>query len=93
MSEVEKPKPQMKIVGINLLVMVGYTIIARLTVINAHGEDILGGAILLALLIGVHVLACLLTAAASLKSTRYWLLSSLLVLLVGFSSCWAVFSL
>jgi hypothetical protein len=92
MSELEKPKSPMKIVGINLLVMVFYTIASRLTVINAHGEDALGGAFLLAVFIGIHVFVCLFTSVAS-KYTRYWLLSSLLVLLVGFSSCLAAFSI
>ncbi len=83
----------MRIVGINLLVLIGYTIVCRLTAVDTRGEDALGSAALLALLIGIHVLFCLLYGAASIKNTKYWLLSSLLVLLIGFSSCWAAFSI
>lgn len=93
MSEQSEQKSPMNIIGNNLVVLIGYTIIARLTALGSRGEDTLGSAFLLALLISVHVIVCLSLSAINRKYTRYWLLSSLLVLLIGFSSCWIAFSI
>lgn len=93
MNEFDKPKPEMKIAGINLVILIGYTVATRLTAFGKHGEDILGNALLLAIIIVVHVLVCIFIGAASITQTKPWLLSALLVLLIGFSSCWLAFSL
>jgi hypothetical protein len=85
MSEDEKFKSQIKIVGINVLVLVIYTSALKLLNPSARGEDNLGVAIILALLIGIHVLICLILWAS--LNSKYWLLSALAVLLIGFSTC------
>jgi hypothetical protein len=91
MSEIEKPKPQMKIVGINLLVMVVYTILCRIGSKN-------DGFIMVALLVVLHTVGCFIACMVSAIVGRYkhlvgiWLLSALAVLLIGFSTCMAIFT-
>ena len=84
-------KPLKKIAGINLAVLFAYSVLIR--VLN-RGDSQAGMGILVmsAFAVGVHVLVCLIAAAAEYaKKTkelgRAWLLSSGIVLLVGFSTC------
>jgi len=66
----------MKIVGINLLILVIYLIALKF---------VEGGAIFDALLIAAQLFVCIILAIA-LRS-RYWMLSGILVLVIGFSTC------
>jgi hypothetical protein len=85
-----KPKPNYGIVGINLIVTIGYTALCRLSAGNAKGEDMWGSGLFLLMLIGVHMFTCIVIAGTSGK--KEWLLSGLLVVLIGLSSCWIAFS-
>ena len=73
-----KPKGKMVIVAYNLLALAGYTILFRLL-----AEQ--GGFIFDALFLACHVLVCLITALVS--RSWMWLLSGVLVLAIGFSTC------
>lgn len=73
----------MLIVGINLLVLAAYTIYLR---INNEELIILGEAFLIA----IQLVVCLITAIFIYR--KEFLLSAALVLLIGFSTCWVVFS-
>ena len=66
---------KMKIVGVNFAVLMGYTIISCLV----------GGFILDAVCITVQVLFCIGNAIGN--RNLWWLLSALMVLIVGFSTC------
>ena len=86
-------KPLKKIAGINLLVLLAYSIIIR---VLSSGGGAQGGAagilIMSAFAVGIHVIICLLVtgieyANRSKETGRAWLLSSGIVLLVGFSTC------
>ncbi|WPU92167.1 hypothetical protein SNE25_22865 [Mucilaginibacter sabulilitoris] len=68
----------MKIVGINILVLVIYT---SLLTIGTNG----GGFIFDAFLILAHVIVCIVMAIT--KRSWIWLLSAILVLAIGFSTC------
>jgi len=91
MSDVEKAKPNYWIVAFNLLVMVVYTVLCRLSAGNAKGEDMWGSGILLLMLIVVHMVVCLVIAGTSSK--KEWILSGILVLIIGFSSCYFAFNI
>ena len=69
--------PNVWIVGINLLVLAGYTFICVLL------REV--GAFLDALLLLIHVITCLVIAIT--KGKWVWALSGLVVLLIGFSTC------
>jgi hypothetical protein len=71
-------KPQMKIVGYNLLAVLGYGIISVIP-----GDGI--GLLFYALMIVLHFLFCL--CAAIYNRNWMWVLSAFLVLIVGFSTC------
>ena len=72
----EKKAPRWKIVGINLAILLGYTVLCRFT-------D--GGIILDAFLIGIHFTAAIIS---SIIVKRWeWVLSAFLVLAIGFSTC------
>ncbi|MDB4918624.1 hypothetical protein [Mucilaginibacter sp.] len=73
-----KPIGGITIVGINLLVLVFYTLLLKLTTRDA--SFILDAFILL-----VHVIYCLGMALG--KRSWMWLLSAVLVLAIGFSTC------
>ncbi len=84
--------PLKKIAGINLAVLLAYSILIRV----ANGGSGKGGAmgilIISAFVIGIHVLICLIVTAAAYGNKskgldRAWFLSSGIVLLVGFSTC------
>ncbi len=79
-------------IGGNLLLMVLYTVLYR---INGSGEMVL---IFVAGILMLHITICLVVSGIlfliSYKDqAKYWLLSSLLLLLVGFSTCYAVFTI
>jgi hypothetical protein len=79
MEEVrQEPKPgnRWKIVGINIAVLVFYTVLCRL---------IDGGIIIDALLIAIHFFAGVITSIAVRRWE--WILSAFLVLVIGFSTC------
>ena len=79
------------IVGFNLFAMVLYTIISRVTT----GDD---GFIYSAILIALHIILCFISSIVTVfvpslkKTSSMWLLSALAVLLIGFSTCMAIFS-
>jgi hypothetical protein len=86
-------KPFKKIAGINLAVLFAYSVLIR--ALNGGGSH--GGAmgimLMSAVVVGFHVLICLIVSAAifadkNRELRRAWLLSSGIVLLVGFSTCW-----
>jgi hypothetical protein len=68
----------MKIVGINLLIMVIYTVSCKFT------PD-LGGMLIDAFLIVIHVVVCVIMAISS--KNWVWLISAFLILAIGFSTC------
>jgi len=71
-----KPGVNMKIVAYNLLTLVSYTILLKFV---DEGE------IYDALLIAGQLFACLIIAIV--QRSGYWVLSGLLVLVIGFSTC------
>ena len=73
-----KPLGGMTIVGINLLVLVFYTLFLKLTTSDASF-------ILDAFVLFIHVIFCLGMALG--KRSWMWLLSAVLVLAIGFSTC------
>ncbi len=82
-----------KIAGINLAVLLAYSIVIR--IFSGGGgkqNESMGILIMSAFAVGIQVIICLLLAAVeysnkSKESGRAWLLSSGIVLLVGFSTC------
>jgi threonine/homoserine/homoserine lactone efflux protein len=85
-------KPLKKIAGINLAVLFAYSILIR--VVSSGDEHGASMAILItsAFAVGIHVLICLVVTAIEFGNKdkglgRAWLLSSGIVLLVGFSTC------
>jgi hypothetical protein len=83
--------PLKKIAGINLAVLFAYSVLIRI-LSGGGSQAAMGILIMSAFAVGIHVLVCLIvTAAEYSKKTkdlgRAWLLSSGIVLLVGFSTC------
>ncbi len=75
----QQPKtPAMKIVGYNLLVVLGYGIL------SAIPGDVTG-LFLYAFIIVIHFLFCL--CAAIYKRSWIWVLSAFLIVIIGFSTC------
>ncbi|MDN3580409.1 hypothetical protein [Mucilaginibacter flavus] len=74
----------MLIAGINLALLAAYTIFLR---INNQELIILGEAVLIA----IQIIICLITAIFVYR--KAFLLSALLVLLIGLSTCFAVFTI
>jgi hypothetical protein len=74
--EEKKSSDRWKIVGYNILALVVYTLLFRL---------VDGGIILDCLVVGIHVLTCIILAIAVKKWE--WVLSAFLVLAIGFSTC------
>ena len=81
-SNKKKKVGSMSIVGINLLVMVVYTIILA---------AIPDGLVLDIFLLPAHVLVCLI--AAIVNRSWIWVLSAMSVLIIGFSTCAGIFSI
>ena len=81
-----------KIVGINLAVLLAYSILIRVSS-RGGGQDVgMGILIMSAFAVGFHVIICLIVMAMHFANRdktlgRAWLLSSGIVLLVGFSTC------
>jgi hypothetical protein len=73
------------ILAANLGVLLLYMVLVRFSVEGSEKE--LGIMIFSAFLIGVHVLVNLMLAALVGQNKKAFLLSALLVLLIGFSTC------
>jgi hypothetical protein len=73
------PKQELsyKIVGINLAVLIVYTLMSALSP---------GGIIFDGFLIVIHVIVCMILTLTGPKRMQ-WLLSGVLVLVIGFSTC------
>ncbi|MEO6632451.1 MAG: hypothetical protein ABIN13_12030 [Mucilaginibacter sp.] len=82
--EENTPNTKIIVVAINLVILAGYTVYFR-----TSSQDSLN-IIVEAFAIGFHVIGCLLIAIFIYR--KEFLLSALVVLLIGFSSCWMVFS-
>ena len=83
-----------KVVGINLLIMLLYNIIVHLAYMKDRSEGGLSILLTLVFVVGIHVVINLILAAIYSgpkynKLSKAFLISSGIVLLVGFSSCWA----
>lgn len=76
-EEQKDSSPNAKILGINLLIFVAYTVIGV-----SSGGDGMMAAVTLA---GVHFLACVIMAIAN--RNWIWFLSGLLILVIGFGTC------
>jgi hypothetical protein len=85
MDEAKKPitKPSIVIVGINIAVLIAYTIYFRF--IERGQYNIIG----VAFLVGIQVALCLILAIFIYH--KEFLLSAALVLVIGFSTCWLAF--
>ncbi|GGA88782.1 hypothetical protein [Mucilaginibacter rubeus] len=73
-----KPQGGIKIVGINLAVFVGYTLLSLLT-----DGDVVAGLLMVA-----QVIVCIILSLYFRKWS--WFLGGLLVLVIGFSTCVAI---
>ena len=84
--EMEKSRSAEKIiiVAINLAILTAYTVYFKTS--STDSLTIL----LEAIAIGIHFITCLLLAIVVYR--KEFLLSALVILLIGFSSCWIVFS-
>jgi hypothetical protein len=71
------------VIGINLAVLAAYTIYFG---VNKDSEM----AIAEAFFIAIQIIICLITAIFVYR--KEFLLSALVILLIGFSTCWAVFA-
>ncbi|SDP75119.1 hypothetical protein SAMN05428975_2506 [Mucilaginibacter sp. OK268] len=83
----EQPKRQntsMKIVGYNLLALIVYTLLSRFAATD-------GGAIFDMFFVAIHVFVCIIMAIVA--RSWVWLLSGILVLVIGFSTCVSLLSL
>jgi len=84
----EKQKPEhgkkITIIGINLAVLAAYTIYFG---VNNDSEMVIAEAFFIA----IQIIICLITAIFVYR--KEFLLSALVILLIGFSTCWAVFAI
>ena len=88
-------KPLKKIAGINLLVLLVYSLFIRMLSISegrGSNDNALGIMLVSAFLVGIHVFICIVVTIAEYarhkpELARAWILSALIVLLVGFSAC------
>jgi hypothetical protein len=72
----KKPMPGMAIAALNIAILAVYTVVSSISG---------GGIIFDAFFIFIHVLSCIIIAIATKK--WIWLLSAVLVLIIGFSTC------
>jgi hypothetical protein len=72
------------IVAINIIVMIAYTLYVR------YGQPGELNILVNAFFIAAHIIVCLILAIFFFR--KEFVLSALIVLLVGFSTCWLVFS-
>lgn len=82
-NEGKKPSA-MKIVGYNLLVFAAYTVICAVT-----SKD--GGFVFDMFFIGIQFFACIIFAI--INRSWAWVLSALMVLIIGFSTCVGMLSI
>ena len=85
-------KPLKKIAGINLMILFAYSALIRVLNSGVGQGAAMGILIMSAFAVGIHVLICLIVTAIEYGNKtkefgRAWLLSSGIVLLVGFSTC------
>lgn len=78
-----RPSADMRIVGYNLLVFVGYTLVLRLA---GNAGFILDGILLV-----IHVFVCIILSIA--YRNWFWLLGGVMVLIIGVSTCAYLLSL
>jgi nicotinamide riboside transporter PnuC len=76
-----KPKGNIAIVGYNILVLAFYTILFKMLANQ-------GGLVFDALVILIHFLACVIMAISN--KSWMWLLSGVLIVVIGFSTCTAL---
>jgi hypothetical protein len=86
-----------KIVGINLAILLGYGILARLADSGSGHDKGLGFMVLMASAVVLHVVvnvigAIILFIGKKSPEGRAFLLSALLVAIIGFSACWGLAS-
>jgi len=90
-EEVDEKRQNNNIVGLNLLILVAYTILSKLIAgISKPDAGFVGGPLLDAGFIAVHFLVCFIVAIE--KRKWIWVLSGLVVLLVGASTCAEILS-
>ena len=87
-----------KLLRNNMLILLTYTALSGISSMGSRDHNGLGAMILMALAVGLHTLVLL--AVSIVKFIRYdkaggkaYLLSALLVLLIGFSACYGVAAL
>src|SRR4051812_9551346 len=73
-----KPFPEIGILGINLVILIIYTVLCKM----GNNLDSLAFE---AMFIGLQVFVCVVIAIA--KRSGMWLLSGFLILVIGFSTC------
>ncbi len=93
-----KGRAKMWIVVINIIVMIIYTLLIRFLNNDAYPRNNLSIGLFIATILAAHIFTCIIVAVilffCSYKDqAKYWLLSSLLLLLVGFSTCYAMFTI
>jgi len=86
MTDQQKSNKNMTIVGINMALLVAYTLFIR---IDGGGGE---GVIILAGIIGIHFVLCLLLTIIP-NMGKGFLLSALAVLLIGFSTCYVAYTI
>jgi hypothetical protein len=81
-----------RIAGINLVILLVYMALVNISFLGEKGEAALGVLIIAMVLIGIHAGLLFITSIVLfLKRSDYakaFLLSSLVVLIIGFSACW-----
>lgn len=82
----ESAKLKLSIVGLNILITVLYVIAVRIHATRTNAEEVL----MLVFIIPFHVLICLFVAF--FYRSQEFILSALVVLLVGFSTCYFAFA-
>lgn len=85
-------KPLKKILGINLAILLAYSILIRIANSNEGSGKSLGILVMSAFVVGIHVIISLIVAGTTYKRenkelSRAWILNTGIVLLVGFSTC------
>jgi len=83
-----------RIVGINLIILAIYTLIIHFSNTLDHSNDAFLGILILSILpIAIHVIVNIIIAIVffaknNLPMGKAFLLSALVVLIIGFSTCW-----
>ncbi|MFI5139659.1 MAG: hypothetical protein ACHQIM_17695 [Sphingobacteriales bacterium] len=87
MEEKKKNNGTMLIVLINMIILISYTLFIRISSKDAYAI------IPLAFIILLHFLICLVLGAAWERFRRAFFLSSLAIVLIGFSTCYIAFNI